>query len=84
MGLDIAEFVMDVEDSFHIEIPEDSPFSPCRTPGALHDYIVAEYQRKGRSETSEEIWVKLVAIISKYSKYPVRRESRWDRDLGMD
>jgi hypothetical protein len=48
MGLDYVEFVMAVEESFGIEIP-DEVAEELRTPGMLKDYV---YQQLIRTQTS--------------------------------
>ena len=81
MGLDIVEYIIEVEDAFHIEIFEGLGID---TVGQLLAFIVSEMQRRGQPILPNDAWQKLVAITAKHTKYPIRRESRFGRDLGLN
>jgi hypothetical protein len=49
MGLDTVELVMAVEEEFDLEIP-DATAEKIFTVGDLHTFVVAELQRRGRTD----------------------------------
>jgi acyl carrier protein len=46
MGLDGVELILEVEDQFGVEIPEDAP--PLKTVGEMHAFIIRQLEEKGR------------------------------------
>jgi len=54
MGLDTVELVLSVEEAFEIEIP-DKAAEKLFTVGELHEYVVAELLRLGRSNVNADI-----------------------------
>jgi len=63
MGLDIVEFVMDVEESFGISIPDDVA-ERFTTPRKLIDYILDRVPRSSESRWAIAIGAGLVFIVA--------------------
>lgn len=87
MGLDIADFVMDMEDAFGIELVESSV--PISTMGELRDVILAQLSKRGSvsDERKDEVWRMLLVLIKRHTRVPrdkIRPESRIVKDLGLD
>jgi hypothetical protein len=79
MGLDIAEMVMDVEDEFQIQFPDDNPI---HTVGELRDFVVAQLKQRGPVD-EQAVWLKVVEIIKPWTRSTILPESHFVKDLGM-
>jgi hypothetical protein len=86
MGLDTLEILMDVEDEFHISIP-DQIASNSITVGDTHRVIVGMLVEKGAVRSPEleaDVWRRLVIIVSEQMRMKpqaIRPESRWIPDI---
>ena len=84
MGLETADLVMRVEDDFRILIPE-RPDKPMRTVGSLYDFIMAELSKR-ETPDADAVWKHLVKLICEVGRVPetrIRKEARFEEDLGM-
>lgn len=83
MGFDIAELVMDIEETFECTIP-DSPAKPLVTMADISDLVLIH---KSNKVDDAQVWPKLVELVSRFTKVPaekIRPESRLVEDLGLD
>jgi acyl carrier protein len=94
MGLDIVEMVMEVEETFGIEVPNHDA-ERLRTVGDLYWYVrehvpnppTSDAARHDTGVPADEIWERLLDVIQKEAG--VKRErlvptARFADDLGMD
>jgi acyl carrier protein len=87
MGLDTVELVMAVEEEFDLEIP-DATAEKIFTVGDLHTFVVAELQRRGRTDIdSARVYEQLRELVC--SQLGVKPElvvpgARFVKDLGAD
>jgi acyl carrier protein len=94
MGLDIVEFVIAVEGSFGIDIPDKDAMA-LETPRLLIEYLgrhlatydVAPMRDPNASWTRQEIETQIVNLIESelgvdMTKYTL--DSRFVRDMGLD
>jgi acyl carrier protein len=86
MGLDTVELVMEVEEEFSIDIPNELA-STLTTVGKLHCFVVAELHRRDRPRPSKEVFEQLRELI--VTQIGVRPEqvvanASFVDDLGMD
>jgi acyl carrier protein len=86
MGLDSVELVMNAEEHFGIEVPDDVA-ETLFTVGDLHGFIVAELNRIGRPQNPEIVFVQLRQLIcDQFGVTPERvvAEAGIVKDLGID
>ncbi len=86
MGLDSVELVMNTEEHFGIEIP-DQVAATLFTVGDLHGFIVAELNRLGRPQSPEAVLAELRELIcDQFGLKPERvvAEARIVKDLRID
>jgi acyl carrier protein len=86
MGLDSVELVMNTEEHFGIEIPDEIA-ETLFTVGDLHGFIVAELGRIGRERSAETVFVELRKLICDQFGIKAERvvaEARIVKDLGID
>ena len=94
MGLDIVELVMEVEETFGIDIP-DQDAERLRTVGDLYWYVrehvpsppASNETRDHADPPADELWERLLDVIEKEAG--VKRDrlvptARFVDDLGMD
>ena len=80
MGLDSTELVLEIEDTFQIQIPDDE-YAGLATVGQLHDYIVE------RTQQPLDVWETLREVICRQlhvSPEEVQYSTRFIEDLRMD
>ncbi|HOX06121.1 MAG TPA: hypothetical protein PK280_06945 [Planctomycetota bacterium] len=90
MGLDIAEFVMDVEDEFDIEIPDD--LQKISTVGDFVDWLCKHLNERkpavdGMSWSRESVRPRVIRVVAKHTPVPADRisdEMRFVQDLELD
>lgn len=87
MGLDAVELVLSVEELFDIEIPNEQA-EHLETVGKLHEFVVSELHRLGRSNINPDIVFDelRVAIVAQLGVEPeqVVPSAYFVRDLGID
>jgi acyl carrier protein len=87
MGLDTVELVMSIEEDFDIRIPNEVA-ATLVTVGQLHEYIVAELDRRNAVETDRaQVFGQLRDIICEQLGVDpalVRPEARIVEDFGAD
>ena len=87
MGLETVELLMDIEDHFHVRLPDDDA-SDCITVGDLQNLLVRELSG-GRPETPElrtAVWTGTLKVLKKHG-HPaekVRPESKWIGDIAAN
>ena len=82
MSLDMTEFVMQVEDTYGFEIPNED-YESLKTVGLLCEYIQKRTSQSDRSAILETVR----KLISQHFNIPadqIKPESRWVEDLGLD
>jgi hypothetical protein len=85
LGLETVEIVLDMEDHFHVRIP-DAAASRCVTVADLQWVIVDLLVAKGRPQGEalhQEVWDGMIAVLGRHG-YPVGRirpESKWIGDI---
>jgi hypothetical protein len=86
MGLETVEIIMEIEDRFHVSIP-DKIASTCNTVSDLQRELSTLLQQQGRQPSQaleHEIYDGIVAVIVKQTRIPaskIRPESRWIGDI---
>ncbi len=86
MGLDGAEIVMEIEDQFEIQLPDDEE-SRFKTVGDLHQIVIAKLIEKGQQPDHDEVFRKITGIISRVLNIAperIKKSSRHVEDLGID
>jgi acyl carrier protein len=86
VGLDAVELVMQIEEEFDIAIA-DHDAETMRTVGDLYNGILRQLDRTGSSANKEEVWQKLVKIVSRLLRIrpeDVRPSTRFIDDLRID
>jgi acyl carrier protein len=86
MGLDTVEFVMQVEKTFAITIP-DHEAEKMVTVGALHDFVMQATDADGRALDSDQVWDQITEILTEDYGVPrakITRDAGFIRDLGLD
>ena len=94
MGLDIVELVMEVEETFGIDIP-DHDAERLRTVGDLYWYVREHVPDPAVSNAAphhagtpvDEVWERLLDVIEKEAGLKRERlvpAARFVADLGMD
>lgn len=81
MGLEMVEYIMEVEEEFRIKIPDDVSWE-LRTIGEMADYVVSQ-----GGWTRGRVVQLLREIASNQSGLPLeqlRENSRFVEDLGFD
>lgn len=85
MGLETVDIIMDMEDHFHVQVP-DAVFSRCVTVADLQRVIMDLLASQGREQgeaLQHEVWQGMMSILAKQG-YPVDRirpESTWVGDI---
>lgn len=85
MGLDSVELVMDVEETFDIEI-SDREASNIETVGQFYDFILAKLAAAQRNMDKQEVWEtlrKCIVKIGGMAPEKVVPEARIIKDLGI-
>ncbi|MBS0260752.1 MAG: hypothetical protein JSS02_02250 [Planctomycetes bacterium] len=81
MGLDMTAFVMEIEETFGISIP-DKDYQDLDTVGALSDYVARQY----RVAEPDDVWQTVRRITSEHFNIPpaeIKPTSRWGEDLQI-
>lgn len=86
MGLDVVEFVLEVEDEFQIRIPDDA-YADVATVGVLCDWIVVTVEReRGERLDRQTVLDRIRRIVCDFMHLP-ESDVSWDStfidDLGM-
>jgi|GEM_PF-1378337 len=91
MGLDIAELVMDIEDTFDFEWPDEKFFSNNRsaTLGDIHNYVMTKLAQRNFSRRSdgssaevwieEDVWLKIRETVARVLCVPIERVTKTAR-----
>ena len=85
MGLETVEILMDLEDYFHVDVPDEAA-SACVTVAELQDVIVGLLVKQGRfdsEETRREVWEGMMFVLAEngYDVTTVRPDSKWVGDI---
>jgi acyl carrier protein len=86
MGLDTVKFVMQVEKTFAITIP-DHEAEKMLTVGDMHDYVMRVTVADGRALDSDQVWDQITEILTEDYGVPrakITRDAGFIRDLGLD
>lgn len=86
MGLDTVEFVMWVEEEFHIEIP-DKDAAELVTVGELCRYVANRIRQRESGDIEQEIFDKVSHHLNSSFGVPLCRilpDARFVQDLGLD
>ena len=82
MSMDMMEFVMEIEDTFGITIP-DEHYQHLGNVGSLAEYIVEKCPGSNR----DEVWKTVQRIASEQFQIPPEEivpTARWVEDLKLD
>ena len=85
MGLETVELLMDLEDYFHIRVPDEAA-SNALTVADLQAVIVGLLVQKGRTnseETRREVWDGMMHVLEQegYDVKQIRPDSKWIGDI---
>lgn len=81
MGLDVIEIIMEVQDAFGIELPDEAAELP--TVGELSQYV----SKRVTTHDSQAVWKIIQGIVSEQLQIPIDEihpGSRWVDDLKAD
>ena len=86
MGLETVEILVDIEDHFHVSLPDDEA-SACITVADLQKLVIRELSQ-GQSENAElhqVVWNGILTVLVKngYSVEKIRPESKWVGDITI-
>jgi acyl carrier protein len=86
MGLDSVELVMNTEEHFGVGIP-DEVAEKLFTVNDLHNFVVSELERVGRTKNREAVFAELRELICDQLGIKPERvvpEARFVQDLEID
>jgi acyl carrier protein len=87
LGLDQAELVMAIEDTFKIELPDDEA-AQVRTVGDCFDLIISKLDTKDlTNDQRDQVWETLCGVIVNQlgvEREEIERETTFLDDLGVD
>ena len=81
MGIDAVDLVMQVEEAFGIELPDDGP--SLSTVGELSEHV----SKRVENYAPDAVWEIVQRIVAESLNIPlaeVRPNSRWIEDLMVD
>ena len=81
MSIDMTEFVIEMEQSFGLQIP-DRDYESLKTVGLLCDYIAEHVPQRA----PDEIYGTIRKLLNEHFHIPIEdiaRDSRWIEDLGL-
>jgi acyl carrier protein len=89
MGLDLAEFLMDVEDLYEIRIDDTKAYWPASTLGDFIGIVMMELERQHPDRARDENLILSdlhEILVERFRVDPaqIRPEARLIQDLGLD
>ncbi len=81
MSMDMMEFVMEIEDTFGVTIP-DEDYEHLKTVGSLAEYIV----QRSPDSRPDDVWKAVQRLVCEHFVIPpeVVPNARWVEDLKLD